>query len=420
MNKVNTGLLVSFVPDYWGKKIKIPDIQREDTAWSQEQKALLLDSLYNDFDIPKFYFRQDTGTASVWWLIDGQQRPTAILEFLNNKFPLGTNSTLPEHTHKKYYRELSPEDATRIKQRSLDFVILTCSDDEEEDLFLRLNKGTPLNAAEKRHAIVGDVRELAIKLAEHKFLKTKTNYAQTRYAGHAVAAQIIQLYVAGEPCEIKGKQLNLLYESKKRFPEKSSAEKEIRKVLNKLDKMFEKQERYLRKYNVTSLFLFISELIKHYSLSGISDAELYKFVDDFERERRENNQKTEDDANFDMELNAYTLACLNSPDRKDSVRTRHTILLKKFLQLHHDLEPKDPKRDFSIEQKEVIYLLCEKMCQGGAGCPVHGRVLPFEDCEFDHIKEHTDGGRTTIENGQVLCAVCHAKKTTRSSRARKS
>lgn len=420
MTKKPMSLVVAMLPDYWKSNIRIPDVQREDTAWSEEQKALLLDSLYNNFDIPKFYLRQDEKNAELWWLIDGQQRLTAILEFLDDKFPLGANSTLPKHTHNKYCSELRPEDLARIKTQILDFMMLVCSEDEEEDLFLRLNKGTPLNAAEKRHAIRGEVRELAIELSEHDFLKDKTSYAQSRYAGHAVAAQIIQLHLSGEPCDIKGKQLTLLYESKKRFPERASAEKEIRKVLNRLNKIFQKQERYLKKYNATSLFLFMSELMKNYSLSGVSDNDLYKFIDDFERERRQNNQKTEDDANFDIELNAYTLACVNSPDSKESVRTRHSVLMKKFLAQHHDLEPKDPKRDFSLEQKEVIYLLCGKMCQGGRECPEDGKVLPFEDCEFDHIKEHADGGRTTITNGQVLCVSCHAKKTNRSAKARKS
>ena len=50
-------------------------------------------------------------------LIDGQQRLTAIVEFLNNIFPLDGGSdvtSLPREIHNKFYKELTPKEKCKI------------------------------------------------------------------------------------------------------------------------------------------------------------------------------------------------------------------------------------------------------------------------------------------------------------------
>ncbi|WP_192811643.1 DUF262 domain-containing protein, partial [Pontibacter sp. BAB1700] len=219
---------VSMIPDYFNSYIKIPDIQREDTAWTLDQKQMLIDSLYNDYDIPKIYLRNSINENNqiVWWLIDGQQRLTAICEFLANEFPLGTATSLPESMRGKYFNTnkegnnilkqgLDVQEKANIVTRTLDVVLLTCTDDEEEDMFLRLNKGTPLSAAEKRNAMRGQMR-LAVKaLAKHNFFKNKVNFSARRYAIDAVCAQLTLLTIKGGPTDAKGKQLKDMYEKNK-------------------------------------------------------------------------------------------------------------------------------------------------------------------------------------------------------------
>jgi 5-methylcytosine-specific restriction endonuclease McrA len=55
----------------------------------------------------------------------------------------------------------------------------------------------------------------------------------------------------------------------------------------------------------------------------------------------------------------------------------------------------------------------------GYKCPENKGVILFEDVEFDHIKEHSDGGKSTVDNGQVLCKACHSHKTKSSIKKRK-
>jgi hypothetical protein len=421
MEKEKQNIQVGMIPDYWTATIKIPDVQREDTAWTLEQQQMLIDSLYNNYDIPKIYLRIDEENPEIWWLLDGQQRLTNIVRFLKNEFPLGDFTSLPKEVRNKFYNELTPQQKAKIKGRTLDFVLMNCTEEEEEDLFLRLNKGTPLNAAEKRNAIKGEARDLAKSLAEHKFFKEKINFSTLRYADHAVCAQLIFLALKNEPTDTKGRQLKELYEQKKRFPEKSTIEYRVKKILNKLQKIFPKKEIYMKKYNVLSCFLFLNELENNYSISSIKEQEFYDFLNGFEIKRKQNNQKSEDDTDFDKSLYLYTLACVNSPDSKESLKTRQEILLRKFFIDFPEVELKDKNRNFTPEQKEAIYLICSKKCQGveGFNCPHKSEDIPFDEAEFDHKDEHTDGGLTIVSNGQLLCNDCHSYKTTQNRKKRK-
>lgn len=109
----------------------------------------------------------------------------------------------------------------------------------------------------------------------------------------------------------------------------------------------------------------------------------------------------------------YQTSCINSPDSEQGIRVRHDVLLRKFFLKFNNIEPKDQNRLFDEHQKIVIYSLRERKCVGVSNfkCPNANKVLPFEECEFDHIKEHSAGGKTTVQNGQVLCKECHNYKT---------
>lgn len=65
MKKEKISILISMLPDYFANTIKIPPEQREGKIWSLEQKQNLIDSIYNDYDIPKIYFRKDNKNPGI-------------------------------------------------------------------------------------------------------------------------------------------------------------------------------------------------------------------------------------------------------------------------------------------------------------------------------------------------------------------
>src|SRR6478609_2455587 len=72
-----------------------PIYQRYGNIWSPEKKRLLIDTIINGFDIPKFYFNYFVEqnnilnpTKAIYAVIDGKQRLQIILDFLNDKLAL--------------------------------------------------------------------------------------------------------------------------------------------------------------------------------------------------------------------------------------------------------------------------------------------------------------------------------------------
>ena len=69
-----------------------------------------------------------------------------------------------------------------------------------------------------------------------------------------------------------------------------------------------------------------------------------------------------------------------------------------------NVEPVDPNRYFTSKQREEIWNKSEKKCRQ---C---GISLTSTNFHADHIKPHSEGGPTTVDNGQVLCALCNFRK----------
>ena len=70
-----------------------------------------------------------------------------------------------------------------------------------------------------------------------------------------------------------------------------------------------------------------------------------------------------------------------------------------------NLPLKDSQRSFDEAQRQVIYRRDNGICQE---C---GKHCDWNDWEADHIVPWSKGGKTEIENGQVLCPTCNSKKS---------
>jgi len=72
-----------------------PEYQRQGKLWSELDKAYLIDSIVNEYDIPKLYIADFTFintplniTNKPYAIIDGKQRFEAIFDFYDNKIRL--------------------------------------------------------------------------------------------------------------------------------------------------------------------------------------------------------------------------------------------------------------------------------------------------------------------------------------------
>ncbi|MEW2568518.1 DUF262 domain-containing protein [Streptomyces sp. NPDC047070] len=92
-----------------GELILQPEYQRK-AVWPERAKVSLMETILLGYPIPEIYLSYETSpegeqAASV---VDGQQRLTSLLEFLNNKFPLDglEDEKLREKFEGKFFKEL--------------------------------------------------------------------------------------------------------------------------------------------------------------------------------------------------------------------------------------------------------------------------------------------------------------------------
>jgi Protein of unknown function DUF262 len=146
-----------------------PDYQRE-VVWSEARMIHLIDSLFNNYYVPPLIFKVVTGNKPgtnerrKWrTCIDGKQRLTAIRMFFDGEIPY-----VDKRRQKWYYRRMDNETGNRarriIPDEEKEFIenvqivnieFEQLNDQQEEDMFQRVQLGVPLTVAEKLAALTG-------------------------------------------------------------------------------------------------------------------------------------------------------------------------------------------------------------------------------------------------------------------------
>ena len=129
-----------------------PDFQRHD-VWKQRQKSELIESILMGIPIPLMYLFEDkNGKKQV---VDGRQRISAILDFLEGKFKLN-NLRILKQFNGCCFADLDLKQQGVIEDFQLLFYIIQPPTPErvKYDIFDRVNRGgTPLNKQEMRNAL---------------------------------------------------------------------------------------------------------------------------------------------------------------------------------------------------------------------------------------------------------------------------
>ena len=182
-----------------------PQYQRQSDVWTLDKRQLLIDTLLNEFDVPKIYLHKfekplKTGTKIYdFAIIDGKQRLETLWSFLEGKVALADDF--------KYFKN-SSVNASGMKYAELgkaypdlknDFdtfllaVIVIETDEVEmiEEMFSRLNEAVPLTAAEKRNSFGGPLPVAIKKLATETFFKERLPFSNLRYRHFDLAAKFL-------------------------------------------------------------------------------------------------------------------------------------------------------------------------------------------------------------------------------------
>ena len=259
-------------------------------VWSNAQQALLIDSILRGFEIPSIIVRKvANGGRRLFDVIDGKQRLTAMWSFLaDNIRLLRRSSDLPElgDLSGKCWSELPAAAQDRLQFASITVSqIEEATQEEIHELFLRFQKGEPLNAAERRNAMIGPVRDfVATRLSEHPLWPT-TGISSRRFGIHEHSAIVLALVSAGGPTSLKGADLERLYEDTEFNPDGDVANKTLA-LLDTLHNISRSKHRLLRtRWGLVDLSLvLIRDTTRSFSNNPKKVA---AFFEQFEKTRRD-------------------------------------------------------------------------------------------------------------------------------------
>jgi len=279
-----------------------PEYQRKGEIWTLQKKQLLIDSILNDYDIPKLYFhyystkqKEDLSFNYDYGIIDGRQRLEAIWDFMDGKFSISEDfvylADLSINATNLTYTDLAsayPKLKIRFDSFTLPIILVETEDLELiEDMFSRLNEAVPLNAAEKRNAYGGIMAKLIRDVADHDFFISKIAFKNTRFQYREVAARILfVVYSLMENEKIVDTKKAFLdkFVSTFKDPEKNDLAvniyDEVISILNIMNSIFTDNDSLLRSQHIIVVyFLLIKKALENNTLDKITRQNLISFYD---------------------------------------------------------------------------------------------------------------------------------------------
>lgn len=276
-----------------------PDYQRMSGVWTLEKRQLLIDSILNDYDLPKIYFHEfDNKTAKEtgykYAVIDGRQRLETIWAFLDDEFTLSEDfeyqrDSSIELANLSYNDIATQYPKIKIKLDSFVLPVVTVKTDGGdvdliEDMFSRLNEAVPLNAAEKRNAFGGPMVKAITTVSNDKFFKENVRFSNKRYQHREISARMLlserSLQKSGRLVDTKKVYLDAMVKEYKN-PKSTVPGKlrnSVKSVLAEMHSIFtKKDELLLAQGNMIVYYLIFRFAIEDGELAEISRKKLLSF-----------------------------------------------------------------------------------------------------------------------------------------------
>ena len=361
-----------------------PDFQRRG-VWSSPARIMLMDTILRDVPMPKIFLANtiiDDRTYRV--VIDGQQRISAILDFLRDRFTLDDPFNGEEKGKK--FSELSRETKDRFLSYQIDFnEAINPSDEEVREVYARVNKYTvPLTKQELRRAdFPGDFLNISENLAVTEFFDNariftaanRRRYADVEYVSELLAGMI-------EGVQDKKETLDDFYIRYANWEESHRAETATRfeEVLQEISLIFDdtfniSKTRFRQKSDFYSLFLVINEFIS--SGNGLQGKNLAPLREDL----RILDYTIRPESEIDI-CSEYAIKCVSQANSASSRTWRknflHSVLRGTYVGSH------------TASSSEMLYRLMDEfkredlsgMCPPSEiFCPICEREITYETHE---------------------------------------
>jgi hypothetical protein len=381
-----------------------PDYQRNFVA-SPAISSRLIESILMDVPIPVIYLAQERdGTFSV---IDGQQRLTSFLSFVDGKYPNGDEFRLAGLTvltelNRKVFGQLSKELQTKIRTTTIHSIIIKkeSNEDIKFEIFERLNTGsTKLNEDEIRNTVYrGAYIKLLAELADepvfHDLVRKETFRNRMVYRG-----MILRFLALSEKSYLNYKSSMMQFCNKELRDNQHLAPAKAK----------EYKQRFSHCLDLVKT-VFGSRAFRRYipgneaGAGRWSDGQINMALFDMQMVGFVNYSKNDVLRNADFIRDGVLDLMTNSDEFQLLIgyKTSDTDNVRRRFRMYYDMLER-VIGDATYSQRTFSLQLKEKLFKENPVCAISGQqILAIEDSEVDHIIPYSKGGPTTPENAQLV------------------
>ena len=327
-----------------------PKYQRE-FVYKDKQRDLVIDTIMRGLPLNIMYWAKNEDNT--FEVLDGQQRTISFCQYVNGDYSIND----------KYFHSLTDEEQNTILNYELMVYVVEGSDKERLDWFRTINI-----AGEK----LTDQELLNINYTGNWLSDAKKKFSKT----NCVAVKKADKYIKGSAIRQEILELALIW------------------IVGKKENIAEYMSAHQHDNNANELWLHFSKVIDwvestfpkyRKEMKGLDWGRLYAEFGNNSYNIEELEQKisalmADEDVTSNKGVYEYVL----------SNCTREKVL---------------SVRAFSDKDKRTKYE------QQNGICPKCGKHFEIEEMQGDHIVEWVNGGRTTLDNLQMVCHSCHKELT---------
>jgi hypothetical protein len=449
---VSTDISIKDFFEYSDDYVTRPPYQRK-SVWSKAKKQSLIDSLFRRYYIPKLVIREVrlNDQQVINEIIDGQQRITTVQEFFDNKYPIPKSlSDMGIDLPGKYYKELDT-DIRKYIDKSLKYQADIIKNIDEPhsvshqiiatEIFWRLQQGESLNYMEVAHAQLSSItRNFIVKYSDDQTFDydkyepvdmnndkmhffSLLNVDNVRMKHLQFMARFVMIEKGNGYADLSDRKIEeFINESKQEdgignysfenTPEAQSTLQTLKSfyIIFKDDPMLDETSG-IKEFSVEYFIISIYVLIRHLSKYYVIDSETINIIREFVYYFH-NRWKTFDET-VDTDLLTF---CNRRQQGENDLETRDRILRQIFFEYlkEHNLiiKEKDEKRSFTELERILIYRKGKGFCQQclREGKPENEAKVSWSNYQADHVYPHSKGGKTILENGELLCSYHNQSK----------
>ncbi len=439
--------------DYKEDYVTRPPYQRK-VVWSRAKKQSLMDSLFRRYYIPKLVIREVrlSDDRTINEIIDGQQRINTVQGFFNNEYPLPKSlEDISNELSGRYYEDLSVE-VKKYLGKSLKYQADIIKSIEEPDnvkhqiiateIFWRLQQGETLNYMEVAHAQLSSLtRNFIVKYSDDQTFdyseyepvdsnpdKLKffylLNVDNNRMKHLQFMARFVMIELGNGYADLSDRKIEDFINDYKSdngigdysYENETTSQEVLKNLRNfydifKDDPMLDEHtgiKELSVEYFIISIYLLIRHIRRNYVIDEDMKQTLRNFIYYFHERWKTYDETTDTDM----------LSFSNHRQQgENDLAIRDRIVRQIFFEYLKtnglEIKEKDEKRAFSELERIIIYRNGKGLCQEclREGKPEKEAQVSWTEYQADHVFPHSKGGKTILENGELLCRYHNQSKS---------